>query len=705
MKNIILEEIKQLKSKIVDYQENKIPEDKFKHFRLTRGVYGQRQAGAQMVRIKLRFGKISANQLEVIARLSEQYASGNLHLTTRQNIQLHYVRLPDTPKIWEELSKVDVTLRESCGNTVRGITASPTAGVASDEPFDVSPYADQVYRFFLRNPICQDMGRKFKIAFSSGPADTAFSFIHDLGFVPVLQKLGSTVRKGFKVYLGGGLGAQAFEGFKVHEFLPVEDLLPFSEAVVRAFDLYGERKNRNKARLKFLLKNMGVDEFLHQVSELKMAVKSGSVKYEDDVEEILYPEIKVPGVGVVYSPSDSSFNNWLKTNTFQQKQAGYYGVYVRIGNGNLNHNTAISLANVIRIYSQEEARLTLNQGLLIRFVPGEQLEALYRSLKSIGLGKPGQGSLHDVTTCPGTDTCNLAVTNSTGLGREIEKLMEEKYPDLINEQDIHIKISGCMNSCGQHMVADIGFHGSSIKVGERIAPAMQVVLGGGISSEGKGRIAEKVIKVPTKRAPVLVDEILKDYLKNKSLGENFFSYYQRKGKLHFYDLVKYLGDKDSFLPEEFSDWGKVEEKFVPEIGTGECAGVIIDSVESMLIEAEEKYTLAEKALSEQLWADGIFHYYTAFIIGAKAMLLTLEIESNSRIEIARTFQEKAGDIKDFKLRFSFEEEVSKMQTRKPDEIFAKECAKLASEFCGQVTAFRSRYRAVKDNVIVSRYKA
>jgi len=255
-------EIEQLDKKIIDFSLDKISEDKFKHYRLTRGVYGQKQLGVQMIRIKLPIGKVTPVQLRKIAEVSEQYSDGNLHLTTRQAIQIHYVKLNDAPKVWKELNEVDVTLRESCGNTIRNVTASATAGIDTLEPFDVSPYAQAFADYFLRNPISQDMGRKIKVAFSASDLDTAYTFIHDLGFIPRIKEDNGKLERGFKVVIGGGLGAQAMIAQTALEFLHEDKLLPFSEAIVRVFDRYGERAKRNKARLKYLVKKIGLDQFL-----------------------------------------------------------------------------------------------------------------------------------------------------------------------------------------------------------------------------------------------------------------------------------------------------------------------------------------------------------------------------------------------------------------------------------------------------------
>ncbi|MBY0424719.1 MAG: nitrite/sulfite reductase [Cytophagales bacterium] len=267
-------EILELESKISSFQNGEISDEKFRAFRLTRGVYGQRQLGVQMIRIKLPFGKLTSDQLVCIADTCDLYASGTLHATTRQDIQIHHVKLVNTPKVWAKLEETGVTLREACGNTVRNVTASAFAGIDKDEPFDVSPYAEAFYKYFLRNPICQEMGRKFKVAFSSSSSDTAYTFIHDLGFIPKVKTINGIETRGFKVVIAGGLGAQAILAQKVTDFMSVDEYIPFSEAVIRVFDRYGERTRRHKARLKYLVADLGLEQFLKLVEEEKLALKS-----------------------------------------------------------------------------------------------------------------------------------------------------------------------------------------------------------------------------------------------------------------------------------------------------------------------------------------------------------------------------------------------------------------------------------------------
>src|ERR1700760_218408 len=366
---VVEKEIIDLEKKIRAFREGEIHEEKFRSLRLARGVYGQRQPGVQMVRIKLPFGKVTFKQLLRIADISDEYASRNLHLTTRQDIQIHYVSLDRTPQLWAELERDDITLREACGNTVRNVTASPAAGIDPKEPFDVSPYAYATFRYFLRNPICQEMGRKFKISFSSSDEDTAFSYVHDVGLIPKLKENGE---RGFKVMLGGGLGAQPILASIVEEFLPEDQLIPYIESIIRVFDRHGERNNRNKARMKFLIQKIGLDEVLRLAKEEHLALKVKTYPVDRDAvdapalpETTEYPQVEIA--------NPLRYEQWLATNVFEQKQKDFYGVYIKVPVGDILTATARKLVEAIKHYVGDEIRITQNQGLLLKYVRKEAL--------------------------------------------------------------------------------------------------------------------------------------------------------------------------------------------------------------------------------------------------------------------------------------------------------------------------------------------
>lgn len=698
-----LKDIAELQGKIAAYKQGEIIEDKFKAYRLTRGVYGQRQLGVQMFRTKIPFGKLTTDQLIRLADVSEKYTPGNLHLTTRQNIQYHYVKLDDSPEIWKELAEANVTAREACGNTVRNVTGSAIAGIDPNEPFDVSPYVQATFEYFLRNPICQDMGRKIKIAFSSNSKDAAFAYIHDFGFVPKVKIVDGKEVRGFQVLLAGGLGAQAIIAPTVYDFLEEDKIIPFMEAGIRVFDRYGERAKRMKARMKFLVQKIGLEEFLKLVEEERKALPTQSVWVDRDLvkEAEPAPERELEEEEAI---NPEKYQLWLKTNTFEQKQKGFYGVHIRIPLGDIHAEQARKIAALIKLYAADDLRLTINQGILLRFVRPEALVHLFNGLEVLGFAEPGFGTIADITACPGTDTCNLGVANSTGLANILSDVIKTEYPDLVDERNIQIKISGCMNSCGQHMVANIGFHGSSIKNGSLVIPAMQVVIGGGVDPNGKGLIAEKIIKVATKRVPDVIRFLLDDYDTN-SLDEEYFNdYFLRQGKRYFYNLLKILGDKTNVKEEEYKDWGQ-EVNFVPEVGVGECAGVSYDMVGSIIADATEKVSLGQEAVDTEVFADSIYHSYAALVIGAKALLLSEDISCNTHRKLIDDFQTHFVDTGKFPLETQFSDLVLQINRNDPSEAFAKTYLTQAVKFVQQVQAFREQQLLAEaaDKLVIDNY--
>jgi len=698
-------DIEELQNKISKFKSGGIEEERFKAFRLTRGVYGQRQFGVQMFRIKVPYGRITPEQLTRIGQLSREYTNGNLHLTTRQNIQLHYVRLDDTPEMWEKMEEVGITTREACGNTVRNITASSLAGIDPEEPFDVAPYAEAVFKYFLRNPICQEMGRKIKMAFSSSERDSAFTFLHDFGFIPVLR--GN--QRGFKVVVGGGLGAQSMVAKKAFEFLSEKELIPFIEAALRVFDRYGEREKRFKARLKFLVndKALGLQAFLKLVEEERNALPNQQVEIDtQEVDNKLQVGIaEIPDVAV----DEKEFDLWKQTNVIQQKQPGFYAVNIRVPLGNISSETAYELADLAAGYASNDIRITVGQGLLFKYVREEALKYIFYRLSHLNLHLPGADTIVDVTACPGTDTCNLGVTNSTGVAQEIEQLINEDFKHLISDSLIAIKISGCMNSCGQHMIANIGFHGSSIKNEGKVIPALQIVLGGGIDGQGKHSIADKVIKLPSKRVIKALKSLLTDYESKSTDGEYFNDYYRRQGKRYFYALLKPYADLEFIEDEEYVDWGH-NEQFVPEIGTGECAGVSLDVVGTIILDAEEKLYYAKEALDNEAYTDSAYNSYNAMVVAAKALLLSEDIRCNTHIGIIQDFDKHFVSSGPFVFIQSFENQVLQINRSKPDKNFVNAYYTEAEYFVQQVKAFREKQVAgntqQKDKQVVSNfYKA
>lgn len=685
---IVAKDIIALEKQIRLFKEGVIHPDKFRSLRLVRGIYGQRQQGVQMVRIKVPFGRLTVKQLLRISDVSDEYATGNLHLTTRQDIQIHFVSLDRTPELWTKLEQDEVTTREACGNTVRNITAGDKAGIDPKEPFDVSPYAHEMFRYLLRNPICQDMGRKFKIAFSTSDADESFSYIHDLGFIPKIKIVDGKEVRGFRVMIGGGLGAQPYLALPVREFLEEQYVIPFTEGVLRIFDRYGERNRRHKARLKFLLEEIGLEAFMQLVDEERLALKTTEYWINRNIlpEAALPENTEIPQVQIT---DTAKYEAWLKTNVFEQKQQGFYGVQIRVLLGDMPTEIARKLAPIVKAYAADDIRVTINQGLLLKFIKKEALPVVFNELDKIGLAEPGFDSTADITACPGTDTCNLGISSSTGIARELEKVIATEYPDLIYNTDIKIKISGCMNGCGQHSIANIGFHGSSIKKGPNVLPALQVMLGGGTEGNGNGIVADKVIKVPSKRGLDVLRYILHDYEQHSQEGEYFNNYYQRKGKDHFYQLLKPLASTEKITESDFIDWGE-DKKYETAIGVGECAGVMIDLVATLLYEAEEKLIWAAETLESKAYADSIYHSYSALISTAKSFLLTQDINCNTQHGIINDFDKHIVQTGIVTLGTDFKTLVHQINHHEPNEAFAASYLNDAITFHQQISTTRKQ---------------
>lgn len=685
---VVERDILDLEKKIALFKNGNIDEEKFRSLRLARGIYGQRQPGVQMIRIKLPYGKTTADQLTRIADVSDKYSTGRLHITTRQDIQIHYVSLDRTPELWAELEKDDVTLREACGNTVRNITTSETAGVDPLEPFDVTPYADEVFRYLLRNPICQEMGRKFKMSFSASEEDTALSYLHDLGFIPQLKTENGEEIRGFKVLLGGGLGSQPRHADLITEFLAIDELIPFIESVLRIFDRHGERAKRLKARMKFLVKDIGTEAFLELVKAEQKALPYKKYPINTDAYEAA-KSLPNPEFTAVAEPLDLAYEQWKLTNVLPQKQEGYVSIGVKVSLGDFYTDQARKLSALVKQYANDEVRFTLRQNILIRDVKKELVPLFYAELKQIGLANHGYNTLGDITACPGTDTCNLGIASSTGIAKELEKVLLNEYPQYLKNTDLTIKISGCMNACGQHNMAHIGFQGMSMKVGKAVIPALQVLLGGGTLGNGNGRFSDKVIKVPSKRGPEALRILLDDFNLNANGNENFLAYYDRQGQMYFYDILKVLTSTENLADSDYVDWGH-EASYQIAVGVGECAGVVIDLVATLLLEAREKLDLAKENLEEKKWADSIYQTYAGMINGAKAILLGESISTNSYASIIELFDTSFIQTGKIDLGQDFSSLVYQIKENEPTEAFANTYYKQAQEVFDSLMTFREK---------------
>ena len=680
---VVANDILELERKIHEFHSGKLDEEKFRSLRLARGVYGQRQEGVQMIRIKLPYGKVTSKQLLRICDVSDEYSTGRLHITTRQDIQIHYVDLNRTPELWSELEKDEITLREACGNTVRNVTASETAGIDVDEPFDVSPYAHALFQYFLRNPVSQEMGRKFKVSFSASDADTGLSYMHDLGFIAKLEN----GEPGFKVMLGGGLGSQPRHADELYSFLPADQIIPLMETVIRVFDRYGERKSRAKARMKFLLKDLGLDGFKELLAAEKTAVPFDTFPINpEEYSKIKVSDLEVPSVEITDA---KEYGQWKLTNVVPQKQPGYVAIGIKVLLGDFYTDKARLLANLVQKYAAGELRLSLRQNILIPFVKEENIEFFFTELKKLGFTEAGYNKAIDITACPGTDTCNLGISSSTGIAEELERVIKTEYPDYINNEDVVIKISGCMNACGQHNMANIGFQGMSVRTKDKlVAPALQVLLGGSTDGNGQGRFADKVVKVPSKRGPEALRLILNDFDANGG-DLSFPDYYAEKGQMYFYEFLTPLSSVDDLTAEDFIDWGN-SERYEKAIGVGECAGVVIDLIATLLFESEEKIQNAQDMFDAEKWSASIYHAYSSMVNSAKAMLTSENTKVNTHSSIIKDFDEKFVADGRITVAGGFEKMVLQLNKKEPTKAFAAFYLSDAKSFLETVARFRQQ---------------
>ncbi|RMF14212.1 MAG: nitrite/sulfite reductase [Candidatus Dadabacteria bacterium] len=608
----------------------KIDDKVFAELRLRRGAYGQRydngyrHDGQQsrkipfpdeltkgpdtywhapgMQRIKIPGGQMTAEQLEVMADLAEEYSDAILHVTTRQDIQLHFVHIEDTPDMHRRLAAVGITTREACGNSWRNVTACPRAGVCQDEAFDVTPYAVETAWYFMGHRDVQDFGRKFKPAFS-GCSQHACGLVnmHDMGYVAKTREIDGETVRGFEVWVGGGLGAVPHEAKLLREFATEEEIIPLSQAVSRVFARLGEKKNRNKARIKFLVAKLGIDEFRRLVDE-ELNTLEEDPRWTDWIPaarafgEQAHPE-PVEGVEIDHGPE---FDRWKNTNVYQQRQKGFVGVTINLPLGDITSEQSRALADIVRKYTNDSIRTTVEQNLFLRWIHEADLPALYRDLKALNLHAPAGESIADVTSCPGTDTCKLGISASRGLAGVLrERLAARGLDQEPALKDLRVKVSGCFNSCGQHHIADIGFFGSSRTVGNHRLPAFQLILGGQWVNNG-GAYGMPMGAYPSKRAPEIVDRLIDLYLKERRDGESFRDVVSRVGKKNVKEQLKDLAAPPSYeeAPEFYRDWADSREYTIGDIGVGECAGEVVSLTEFDIARAESAVFDAQVLLEE-----------------------------------------------------------------------------------------------------------
>ena len=571
------------------FRKGKISEDDFRRFRLQHGAYGSRlQQNYSMVRIKVPSGEMTPEQLEKIASLSEAFSIGSAHVSTRQNIQLHWVQLEDVSEVMRGLVEVGLTTREACGNTVRNVMCSHFAGVCPDEEFDSTPYAKAIARFFLRNPVCQNLPRKFKINFACC-SQHGLVRIADIGLIPS-KKDGNN---GFKIYLGGGLGAASFLGHQLEEFTSEVRLVSTCMAVVRLFDRLGNRENMARNRMRYLVNEMGWEKFqklvIKERSNVEMTVSLetlGRYKVETEPQNMrqLANGKKLPILNEKVDVNSDPYKRWLHSNVVSQKQNGYFVVFITLGAGDITASQLRSLAKTIRDYSGEGcARNTPNQNFAIRFIKAKDLPEFYNNLAKIGLANPGALTMSSAVGCSGTTSCNLAITNSHRLAKEIQSKFIELGLDTADDlRDSTIKISGCPNSCGQHEIATIGFYGGASRIGGTMTPTYTMMFGGRDGEDGL--LGRTVMRVPAKRVIPTLTKIIEIYRKERSENESLSVWIGKliNGVVNVKSQIKNLDDIKTVLmstislpsaeedPEAYMDYGN-DIKFSAKTAKGECA--------------------------------------------------------------------------------------------------------------------------------------
>jgi sulfite reductase (ferredoxin) len=639
-------------------KKGKIEEKLFAETRLRRGSYGQRYDNGQrhdgektqalvfpskditkgpstmwdapgMQRIKIPYGRLSADQLEALSEVAEEYSDRILHVTTRQDIQLHFVHIEDTPDLQRRLAAAGITTREACGNTVRNVTACPYAGVCNEERFDVTPYAHALAFFLLGHDDTQDFGRKFKVAFSGCRANACgLTNFHDIGAIARTREVDGAVKRGFEIVVGGGLGAVPQAALVFDEFLPEEELLPIAQAMGRVFSRLGERQNRARARFKFVVKKLGIEETKRVVLEERAKLRPDPrwTAFLADLHTLDEKPLRPPGPLPAELPA--GFASWRETNVVPQRQPGYVMAVVTLPLGDLTSEQGRALADIARKFTGDTMRTTADQNLLLRWVSEADLPAVYSALGRVHLAQPGAGTISDITACPGTDTCKLGISSSRALAAQLAQDLRATGIDRDpNAKHLHIKTSGCFNSCGQHHVADLGFLGVSRNVGGRRVPHFQLVVGGQWTNNG-GSYGLAIGAVPSKRVPEVVRRLTERFSKERQGSESFADFTTRIGKKTIRALVEEMQKIPSYEqdPSNYSDWGDPREYTISDMAEGECAGEVVPYVEVELASAEREIFEAQMLLDEGKLDAASAHAFAAMLQGARA--LTREKNAN-----------------------------------------------------------------------------
>ena len=630
----IVEEIETFETEATRVLAGDLSTDIFKPFRLQYGIYGQRQPGVQMFRIKIPFGGLTANQIRRVAELADHYATGVGHVTTRQDIQLHFVELKHVPTMMRLLAEVGLTTREACANTVRNVTACHLAGVCQGEVFDVTPYAKTVALHLLRNPLNQSLPRKFKIAFSGCRQDCALTPIHDIGLLAARRADGTI---GFRMVAGGGLGSAPRIAQVLREFTPMDELIPTIEAVIKVFDTLGNRKNRNKARMKFVIEKLGFEEFKRRWEEAYAAM-GYAVPTHDPIKLLTHADEPplimptkssglpngngVPGNGAVsLNGAGSAFQAWKRTNVVPQRQTGYATAAIKLPMGDITAEQMWVVADLAERYSNGNIRTTINQNMVIRWIPEDRLASFYEELVEHSLGDPGAELVEDIIACPGTDTCGLGITSSKGMARALAEVFPAgQVPEDL--RDVSVKIS---------------LHGVGKRLGDHTAPHYELHLGGQI--DGTPKIGQMTVKLPAKSVPAAIRHLVEVYRRDRKPGENLQAFITRVGKGALKDeLIPYTivppYEQD---PTYYYDWEGEAEFVLEDLGPGECAGGALEMIDDRMLEADQELYQAKLLVEKHQYAVSVNKSYRAVLAAAKALLVTEGVDPSTDAETFKEF--------------------------------------------------------------------
>jgi len=665
-------EIDAYEQKLLLKREGRLDDKVFAETRLRRGAYGQRYDNGKrhngiesqslgydptqtkgpdtlwdapgMQRIKIPGGRVSIRQLEVLCDLAEEYSDEILHVTTRQDIQLHYVHIDDTPDLMRRLAAVGITTREACGNSIRNVTACQIAGICGGEAFDVTPYSKAVAFFLLGHPGTQDLGRKFKVSFS-GCAGTACGLagFHDLGCIAKTRTVDGKLERGFEVYVGGGLGPVPHASELLRTYVPATELLPLALAVCRVFSKQGVRDNRARARLKFVLMKSGIEQFKEWVDEELAAIEPDErfVSLMHDLEEHYAPP-RPPGAPLPLSRPGT----FLYDNVQAQRQDGYSSVTIKLPLGDFTPAQGRGIADVARQYTGDDLRTTVEQNLLLRWVSNDDVDAVHAALSELGLAEAGASGITDVTSCPGTDTCKLGISSSRGLAKELRRSLSVYQTSLQKDvNNLHIKCSGCFNSCGQHHVADIGFLGVSRNVAGRRVPHFQLVIGGSWKNNGK-EFGLAIGAIPSKRVPEAVKLLTDSFMSGREEGETFREWSHRVGRRQVKQLVSPLTSVEPFdeSPDLYRDWGDPRVFTIGDIGVGECAGEVISPSQFAFAESERLIFEAQLMLDEDNAPAASEQALAAMSLAARAVVLPLVPSlSEEPLAVGEAFDHHLGE--------------------------------------------------------------